>query len=94
MMQSMMGQRLRLADEQGKILVDTANPYPASSLDPEQMKRAIPLRDGRISSAICFQKGDGVQSSDQTILLNRLSRAGLIAALVAGGDIPGGWHFS
>jgi len=81
----MMGQRLRLADEQGKVLVDTFDPEPASLLDAEQMERAIPLRMGRMSLVICYQKGEWIQSRRSDRSAHRLSRAGLIAALVAVG---------
>jgi len=86
MMQGMMGQRLRLADDQGKVLVDTSDPVPASSLDVEQMQRAIPLRNGQdVIGYLLPEGGMGFNQADQTVLLDRLSRAGLIAALVAVG---------
>jgi signal transduction histidine kinase len=86
MMQAMMGQRFRLADEQGNILIDTADPQPESSLDAEQMERAIPLRDGQnIIGYLLPEGGMSFNQTDQAVLLNRLSRAGLIAALVAVG---------
>ena len=86
MMQGMMGQRLRLADEQGRVLVDTAEMSPTGSLDNEQMERAIPLRNGQdIIGYLLPEGGMGFNQADQTVLLNRLSRAGFIAALVAVG---------
>lgn len=86
MMQGMMGQRLRLVDEHGKVLVDTFEPEPSSSLDAEQMERAIPLRNGQdVIGYLLPEGGMGFNQADQTVLLNRLSRAGLVAALVAVG---------
>lgn len=86
MMQGMMGQRLRLANEQGVVLVDTADSSPVSSLDAEQMENAIPLRDKQaIVGYLLTEGGMQFNQADQTALLNRLSRAGLIAALVAVG---------
>jgi hypothetical protein len=58
MMQGMMGQRLRLVDEHGKVLVDTLEPEPSSSLDAEQMERAILFAMVRMLSVIYFQKGE------------------------------------
>jgi signal transduction histidine kinase len=86
MMQAMMGQRFRLADEQGKVLVDTFDPEPTSLLDAEQLEQAIPLRNGKVVVGYLLPEGGmGFNQADQTLLLNRLSRAGLIAALVAVG---------
>lgn len=86
LMQGMMGQRLRLADVQGKVLVDTADPAPVSSLDAEQIENAIPLRYRQaIVGYLLTEGGMRFNQADQTALLDRLSRAGLIAALVAVG---------
>lgn len=86
MMQGMMGQRLRLANVQGEVLVDTADSDPMSSLDAGQLESAIPLRSGQeIIGYLLTEGGMRFNQADQTALLNRLSRAGLIAALVAVG---------
>jgi signal transduction histidine kinase len=86
MMPGMMGQRLRLADEQGEVLVDTADPDPATALDAEQMENAIPLRNRQaIVGYLLTEGGMRFNQADQSALLSRLSRAGLIAALIAVG---------
>jgi signal transduction histidine kinase len=86
MMQAMMGQRVRLANMQGQVLMDSADPDSAGSLNAEEIDNAIPLRNGQeVVGFLLTEGGMRFNQSDQTALLNRLSRAGLIAALVAVG---------
>lgn len=86
MMGSMMGQRLRLTDSQGVLLVDTAVDDPQGRLAPADLERAIPLRSGPdVIGYLLPEGGTSFTQTDEANLLRRLNRAALGAAVVAGG---------
>lgn len=81
-----MGQRLRLADAQGRILLDTATDRPTGVLSLEQLELAIPLRSG--SKTVGYLLPESAMTftlNDERLLAARLTRAALIAGLIAGG---------
>ena len=79
-------QRLQLADAQGQILADTQNPPAAARLSAAELERAIPLHRGsQIAGYLLPEQGAAFSLGAESQLVQRISRAGLIAALVAGG---------
>ncbi|HLE14639.1 MAG TPA: ATP-binding protein [Anaerolineales bacterium] len=86
MMGGMMAQRLRLADPEGVVLVDSDDPDPQGWLDPAELGRAIPLRADRLLVGYLLPEGGATFTQiDEANLLRGLNRAALSAALVAGG---------
>jgi two-component system sensor histidine kinase BaeS len=85
-----MGQRLRLADEDGSLMADTASPglsgtAPGVQLTRREMDSAVELRaDDRVVGYLLGEGGMGYNQSDETFLVNRISNAALIAGLIAG----------
>jgi two-component system, OmpR family, sensor histidine kinase BaeS len=85
-MNAMMSQRLRLADAQGKLVVDTGVSQPAGSLSQDEMENAVALQGGgRTIGYLLPEGGVALGPGVQVGLLSRLSRAAWIAALLAGG---------
>ncbi len=85
-MGGMMNQRLILLDENWMILLDTADAHPQGSLPPEIRPSAIALVvRGNSVGYLLPQGGAAIPSVEETRLLNRLNRATLSAALIAGG---------
>ncbi|MDD2696213.1 MAG: ATP-binding protein [Anaerolineales bacterium] len=85
-MGAMMGQRIRLADSQGNLLLDTAPTTPAASLDPSELQSAIPLQvDGETVGYLLMQGGMAFTAADETRLVTRLNNAALTAGLIAAG---------
>jgi signal transduction histidine kinase len=83
-MGGMMNQRIRLADAQGKLVMDTENPDPMGSLENSELQQAIPLRMENETVGYLLPEGGMVFSTgDDTALIDRLSRAAYIAAAVA-----------
>lgn len=79
---AMMNQRLRLADADGMLLLDSSSEGDAS-LSAAERRAARALRSGgRVVGYLLVEGGMGV--SDSGYLLSRLNRAALIAGLVAG----------
>ena len=91
--QGMMGQagmlanqRLRLADAQGNVLLDSGSGSVEAQLSPAEMADAIPLKSGgQTVGFLLTQGGFTFTNLDQTNLLNRLNRAALTAGLIGGG---------
>jgi two-component system OmpR family sensor kinase/two-component system sensor histidine kinase BaeS len=81
----MMGQRLRLADQQGIVLLDSSGAAPGAVLTGADLDTALALRSGGGTVGYLLAEGGmGYSQADQTFLVNRLTRAALIAGLVAG----------
>lgn len=87
MMQGMMNQRLRLADGQGNLVVDSAGLQPPGQrLSLQEMAAAIELKvNGELVGYLVAEGGMGFSSGDETLLVNRLTGAALTAGLMAGG---------
>lgn len=84
MMSGMMNQRLRLADPDGLILADSGSYQPGDRLTVAELERALPLKTNSQTigyliseSAMMFSAGDEV------FLVQRLTRAALIAGAIA-----------
>lgn len=87
MMQSggLMGQRLRLADASGSLIVDTATPS-GGKLGATELEQAIPIHSGQnVVGYLLAQSMMGFNRGDQSRLVSRLSNGALIAGLVGGG---------
>jgi two-component system OmpR family sensor kinase/two-component system sensor histidine kinase BaeS len=85
-MAAMMNTRLRLADEDGQVLVDTKGASLAATLSSVEQRTAQPLRaSGRRVGYLLVETGRGMTGDAGSFLLNRLNRAALIAAGIAGG---------
>ena len=81
----MMGQRLRLADAQGNVLVDSSSADPSGMLTGEELDAALALKGGgRTTGYLLAEGGLGYSQADQAFLVSRLTRAALVAGLVAG----------
>lgn len=79
-------QRLQLADNAGRILLDTANPNPAGRLTLMERSRAIELRvDGRRVGYLYPVGAENVSRAAEKNLLDRLTRSAVTAALLASG---------
>jgi two-component system sensor histidine kinase BaeS len=84
MMGGMMNQRIRLADAEGKLILDTGNPDPIGSLENSELQQAIPLRmDDATVGYLLPENGMVFSTGDDTALIGRLTRAANIAATVA-----------
>jgi signal transduction histidine kinase len=84
MMAGMMNQRIRLADADGNLVLDTEDAEPMGSLGSDVLQGAIPLRMGRDIVGYLLPEGGMVFSSgDDVALIDRLTRAAYIAAGVA-----------
>lgn len=87
----MMGQRLRLADAEGELVVDTASPGQSGTASGVQLTRrdmdsAVKLRvDNQVVGYLLSEGGMGFNQGDETFLVNRISNAALIAGLIAAG---------
>ncbi len=80
----MMNQRIRLADAEGNLVLDTENADSAGSLEMVELQQAIPLRVGNETVGYLLPEGGMVFSTgDDTVLIDRLTRAAYIAAGVA-----------
>lgn len=83
-MGAMMNQRLRLADSQGKLIIDTSTQYPVGNLTSSEIDIAIPLSaDGQVIGYLLPEGGMGFTHNDETFLISRINRAALIAGLIA-----------
>ncbi|RPI84362.1 MAG: HAMP domain-containing protein, partial [Chloroflexi bacterium] len=84
-MAGMMDQRLRLADAQGNVLVDTADTEEGEILSDSEIQESIRLVNGRQTIGYLLPEGGistGVNAPAN--LLQRLNRAAFTAAIVAG----------
>jgi two-component system, OmpR family, sensor histidine kinase BaeS len=82
----MMDQRLRLVDTQGQVLVDSHNPEPTETLPQLDLRQATPLKLGRTTVGYLLPETSAVFTiHDQTNLVERLTRAAIIAGLMGGG---------
>lgn len=82
----MMNQRLRLADEYGNLIVDTAGLASPSNLTSEEQVQAIPLLiDRRTVGYLLPEGGVPFNRSDERLLVNRINNAALLAGLIGGG---------
>lgn len=80
----MMDQRLRLADAQGNLIVDTGSQLPASQLSKSELGNAIPLQVNlRTAGYLLAEGGMGFGPGDERFLMARLSRAAVSAGLIA-----------
>lgn len=85
-MGTMMGQRLRLADSDGRILVDTSTTAPTGELTSQEKRNAIPVKvDGQTVGYFLAEGGMGFNERDEKFLVDRLTNAALTAGLIAGG---------
>lgn len=81
----MMGQRLRLADANGQVVVDTSGAS-TGMLTRAEKAAAFELKvDGRIVGYLSWQGGMAFSAADENFLLNRLTRAAITAGLIAAG---------
>jgi two-component system sensor histidine kinase BaeS len=86
MMGGMMNQRLRLADAKGNLILDTEGSNAAGSLTGDELQQAIPLNlRGEVVGYLLPEGGMAFSTGDDTVLLERLTRAAYIAAGVAVG---------
>lgn len=87
MMVGMMNQRLRLADAQGNLILDTEILDATGKLSGIELRQAIPLQSGDEIVGYLFHEGGMVfTSGDDAELLNRLTRAAYVAAGVGFGS--------
>lgn len=81
-----MNQRLRLADAQGTLVVDTSDRHPSGNLSKSELASAIPLSsDGQTVGYLLPEGGMGFTHIDESFLISRINRAALIAGLIAAG---------
>lgn len=84
-MMAMMGQRLRLADAQGNILVDTMDAQDGEVLSDAEIQDAIRLVNGRQTVGYLLPEGGmSIGLNAQRNLLGRINRAAFTSALIAG----------
>lgn len=82
----MMGQRLRLADAQGNLVMDTASSNVAGKFTAEELAAAATLRvNGKVVGYLFYTGGMGYSQGDEKMLVNRLTQAAITAGLIAGG---------
>lgn len=82
----MMNQRLRLANGDGNLLLDSANSAVLGEITQAELDAAIPIVvRGKTVGYLLAEGGMGFNRTDETFLLSRLSRAALTAGLIAGG---------
>lgn len=80
----MMNQRLRLADVNGQVVFDSQSDEALGHLSPAEISTARPLRvDSQTVGYLLAQGGMAFSRADETFLLGRLTRAALLAGLVA-----------
>jgi signal transduction histidine kinase len=85
-MGSMMSQRIRLADGDGNLLVDTSGGALPPSLTQDELKNSTPLHyQENIVGYLVALGGIGSYLQDEQFLLRRINLAAFIAMLVAGG---------
>jgi signal transduction histidine kinase len=81
----MMNQRLRVADAQGYLVADSLDGDLGSQFGREELDRSIALRSGgQVVGYLIPEGGMAFSRLDETRLVSRITRAALIAGLVAG----------
>ncbi|MCU0488634.1 MAG: ATP-binding protein [Anaerolineales bacterium] len=82
----MMNQRIRLADQDGQVLVDTSSSQQNTTLSAAERQTAVILqvRGARIGYLL-VESGTGMSANASGFLLARLNRAALVSALIGGG---------
>jgi len=84
-MGGMMNQSLRLADKDGNIIADNQNTA-TGKLSPEELVLSIPLEvDKKTVGYLVTESAMLFTTSDESFLVSRLTRAAMIAGLIAGG---------
>ena len=84
-MSGMMAQRIRLADASGQVLLDS-NDQILQPLTAEELEAAQTIRINlKTVGYLLIQGGMNYSHNEETNLLNRLNRAAITAALIAGG---------
>jgi two-component system, OmpR family, sensor histidine kinase BaeS len=84
-MGGMMTQNLKLADPNGRLLFDSQNDS-LGQLTQAELDRAVALKNGRRTVGyLLYQTGTAFTVNDQTNLVERLTRAAVIAGLAGGG---------
>jgi signal transduction histidine kinase len=82
----MMNQRLRLADGEGWILVDTSGDTAGERLTSAELKAALPLENDRLTVGYLLAEGGmGYTRREETLLNQRLNLAAITAGVIAGG---------
>ena len=79
-----LNQRLRLADAQGNVLIDTRNEAAGALLSNDDLEQAIPLVANKQTVGYLLPEGGvGFTRTDETALLNRINQAAITAGLIA-----------
>ena len=85
-MGGMMGQRLRLADASGTVLMDTRAQNSSGNLNRAEISDSFVLRvDGKTVGYLLVEGGMGYNQAEERLLVNRLTQAAVTAGLIAGG---------
>jgi signal transduction histidine kinase len=85
-MAGMLNQRLRVADSQGTVVADTDRSASNTALSRALIDEAIPLKyNFQTVGYLVAESGMGFNYDDGNLLMGRITRAGLIAAAIAGG---------
>ena len=85
-MAGMMAQRLRLTDTQGNLVFDTSLNRTGGSLTSDELQSAISLQaGGKVVGYLVPEGGMAFSPGDEIRLVSRITRAALIAGIVAGG---------
>ncbi|MFZ5808749.1 MAG: sensor histidine kinase [Chloroflexota bacterium] len=83
-MGGMMGQRVRVADADGKVVYDSAG-FTGADLLSSEMESAQEIRlDGKLVGYLILEGGMGFTRADESRLVTRLSRAALLAGVISG----------
>jgi two-component system OmpR family sensor kinase/two-component system sensor histidine kinase BaeS len=83
-MGSMMSQRLRLADADGSLLVDSASASPSGKLSDDEIESAVELTvGGDVVGYLLPEGGMALAAGDEIFLVNRITQAAIVAALLA-----------
>jgi hypothetical protein len=86
-MMGRMGQRLRLADAQGKLVVDTSDPLASGRLSASELQGAIPLESGgSVVGYLLPEGGIRFNRGDEIAVVGLLNRAAIKAALMVIGS--------
>jgi two-component system OmpR family sensor kinase/two-component system sensor histidine kinase BaeS len=82
----MMNQRIRLADQDGQVLVDSNPSKPNTMLSAAERQSALVLqtKSSRIGYLL-VESGTGISANASGFLLARLNRAALVSGLIGGG---------
>lgn len=82
----MMNQRLRLANSDGNLVLDSANSAVSGEITQAELDAAVPIVvRGKTVGYLLAEGGMGFNRTDERFLLSRLNRAALTAGLIAGG---------